>query len=787
MKLQSKILITLFSTLFIVSSITLVAYYYIQKSDTIKAAQEANIQLSKIVSSQLDQLDTEWSSILTYLQNHRVFKEYLEAKASGRLESEPERKAALEELLLTSSVSRPELIKYIRFIDNNGMEEVLVKNQQIKRDYKDRNNRQYFSQVVTAPAFKLSRPSFRRGDDYIAMDWGMAVSYENRTLGVLTMTLNPSVLNKIFDSLLVKGFVDDAYVTTWGGAYLFNTRNPEKVLTDTALEHTEAFEELMGGDTGAVIDSNDDEVMSYSSHEPFGIRFMLGTSKATMMADTMTLLKRVALLLFLSSIPLGIAITIITRKMIITRLQVFSNAMTRVSHEYTEDEELISKKAQEEVEALALTEKDELGDLSRSFIMMSRKLYDVQAKLDTELQRLQSLVKFGRLVGDEISEKECYSILIRYLSRSFNIDKIVVVSLNNSEDLAEVVATYGSEEGEVSLATPSCNDIKAIHGNRLCRAVRSGQDFIVSDVETEYRCPHQEVTQDVGSYMCTPISTGGSMVGWIHLVSFQKEFFTPECCFMINSYISTIAPAISSMRLIRTHRSMAIRDQLTGLYNRRFLEESLTSQISFAARSKQPLSLVMIDIDHFKRFNDLYGHKQGDDIMQKVSDIFLDNVRESDIVARYGGEEFIIIAPNTDKEGARTLAEKIRSATETGSATNMNGVKERVTISLGVSTYPEDGTDKTELMRQVDIALYRSKATGRNKVSATSLLTVTEEYPISPSLVVTNEPAASDDAPAAPEITAAQSAEATKESSEVVKITPPNSTQKKSKIDKKAS
>ncbi|MBE9528709.1 MAG: hypothetical protein IME99_05675, partial [Proteobacteria bacterium] len=141
MKLQSKILITLFSTLFLVSSITLVAYYYIQKNDTILAAQEANIQLSKIVSSQLDQLDTEWSSILTYLQNHRVFKEYLEAKASGRLKNEPEKKAALEELLLTSSVSRPELIKYIRFIDNNGMEEVLVKNQRIKREYKDRNNR----------------------------------------------------------------------------------------------------------------------------------------------------------------------------------------------------------------------------------------------------------------------------------------------------------------------------------------------------------------------------------------------------------------------------------------------------------------------------------------------------------------------------------------------------------------------------------------------------------------------------------------------------------------------
>ncbi len=724
MKLQSKILITIFGTLFIVSTITLVAYYYIQRNVTIKEAKEANIQLSKVVSSQLDQLVKEWSSILTYLHKHRVFIEYLEAKASGRLKAEPQKKAALEELFLTSSVSRPELIEYIRFIDNNGIEEVLIKNQEIRKEYKDHNNRAYYSEVIKAPAFKLSQPTFRKGENYLAMDWGMAVSYEQRTLGVLTMTLNPDVLNHIFNSLLIKGIVDDAYVTTWEGTVLFNTRDSNTVLTDTAKEHGEVFGALIGGETGVVVDNNDGEVISYSTHAPLGVRYMLSTSKAVLMADTMTLLNRVALLLFLSSIPLGVVIVIVTRKMIVTRLQVFSNAMARISQEYTDGSNITNKEAQEKIEALAIKEKDELGDLSRSFIMMSRKLHMVQEELDIELQRLQDLVKFGKLVGGEISEAECYSILIRYLSKSFNIDKIVVISLNNSEDLAEVIATYGSDEGEATLSTPSCRDMKSIHSNRQCRAVRSGQDFIVNDVETEYRCPNQEVAQEHGSYMCAPISTGGSTVGWIHLVSLQKNFFTTECNFMINSYISTVAPAISSMRLVKAHRTMAIRDQLTGLYNRRFLEEALPTQFAFATRFTQPLSIIMIDIDHFKRFNDLYGHKQGDNIMQKVSDLFLKTVRESDIVARYGGEEFVVILPNTDKNGAHALAEKIRSIVETDTATNMNGVKERTTVSLGVSTYPEDGVDKDELMRQVDIALYRSKTTGRNRVSVTSLLTV---------------------------------------------------------------
>jgi diguanylate cyclase (GGDEF)-like protein len=250
--------------------------------------------------------------------------------------------------------------------------------------------------------------------------------------------------------------------------------------------------------------------------------------------------------------------------------------------------------------------------------------------------------------------------------------------------------------------------------------VRSGQDFVVNDVTTDYRCPHQEVNQAEGSYMCAPISTGGAVLGWIHLVSLQKNFFTAERCFMINSYISTIAPSISNMRLLKAHRNMAMRDSLTGLYNRRFLEESISAQVPFAARYSQPLSLMMIDIDHFKRFNDLYGHKQGDEIMQKVSNVLTDTARDSDIVSRYGGEEFVIIMPNTTKEGGIRLAEKIRLAIEAKTMLNMNGTQEVTTVSIGLSTYPDDAADITELMRQVDIALYKSKANGRNIVTATS-------------------------------------------------------------------
>ena len=716
MKLQSKILITLFATLFAVSGLTFVIYYTLQRSQTISETKQANIQLSNIEVAQLNQVVKDWGSILTYMQTHRVFTEYLKAKASGTMK--PGYKAALEEFFLTVSISRPDLIKYIRFIDKNGREEVLIKNHEIQRTYKDRTNREYFSSVIKAPPFEISRPSFREGEDYIAMDWGMVVAHKGKTLGVLTMTLNLNILNHMFEALLVKGLVDDIYVTDWNGVYLFNTRHPEKVFNETAVEHAEAFTLLMKGETGAIIDSSDGEVMSYRSHAPFGVRFMLGTGEETMMADTMTLLKRIAILMFLTAGALGGAILFFIRKMIVTRLQYFSKVMSKVSHGDLDGRDM-AKKAHEEVASLALNEKDELGDLSRSFILMSDRLQTTQNKLDMELERLQNLIKFGRLVGDEVSEEESYSILIKYLSRSFGIDRIVVVSLSNSENIAEIIATYGDKDDESSSPHSCSTELRVIKDNSLCRAVRSGQDFVVNDVKTDYRCPYQEVNQSEGSYMCAPISTGGAVLGWIHLISKQTNFFNPERCFMINSYISTIAPSISSMRLLKAHRNMAMRDSLTGLYNRRFLEESISAQVPFAERYGQPLSLMMIDIDHFKRFNDLYGHKQGDEIMQKVSNVLMDIARDSDVVSRYGGEEFVIIMPNTTKEGGMKLAEKIRAAVETQTLLNMNDTKEVTTVSIGLSTFPEDADDIAELMRQVDIALYQSKANGRNIVTAT--------------------------------------------------------------------
>jgi diguanylate cyclase (GGDEF)-like protein len=160
---------------------------------------------------------------------------------------------------------------------------------------------------------------------------------------------------------------------------------------------------------------------------------------------------------------------------------------------------------------------------------------------------------------------------------------------------------------------------------------------------------------------------------------------------------------------------MASTDGLTGLNNHRTFQERLQQEIERARRFDTPLSLLMIDIDRFKKFNDTYGHTNGDEVLKIIARILKDNVRSIDFVARYGGEEFAVILPQVDLEGALVVAERIRRSAENYELV-FNGHKERVTLSIGVATYPDDASNREQLIDHADKALYLAKRTGRNRL-----------------------------------------------------------------------
>ena len=176
--------------------------------------------------------------------------------------------------------------------------------------------------------------------------------------------------------------------------------------------------------------------------------------------------------------------------------------------------------------------------------------------------------------------------------------------------------------------------------------------------------------------------------------------------------------ALSNIALREKLRSQALRDPLTGLYNRRYMEDSLDRYVRLATRESRKVSVVMIDLDHFKRLNDEHGHATGDAVLREAAAAIVGALRETDVACRYGGEEMIVFLPDCDLEDAANKAEQIRSRIESLSGTH--GAK--VSASLGVASVPSTSGTSAELIRAADTALYRAKHNGRNQVAVAPLL-----------------------------------------------------------------
>lgn len=221
-----------------------------------------------------------------------------------------------------------------------------------------------------------------------------------------------------------------------------------------------------------------------------------------------------------------------------------------------------------------------------------------------------------------------------------------------------------------------------------------------------------------GSALFHPVFGHQKLFGLLALFDPQREAFTKREQEILSRFSSSVAIAIENARLYESVKRLAIRDGLTGLYNRRYFEETLKSEVLRASRYKQPVTLIFIDVDHFKNYNDSQGHLRGDEVLKQVGRLIVKRVRETDIACRYGGEEFTVILPSTDKTNAKKVAEEIR---ERVAAWPFPAREQQpggtLTISLGIAAYPADAKAEEALVKAADAALYRAKQRGRNRVS----------------------------------------------------------------------
>lgn len=271
---------------------------------------------------------------------------------------------------------------------------------------------------------------------------------------------------------------------------------------------------------------------------------------------------------------------------------------------------------------------------------------------------------------------------------------------NNSRNLLVPIASWGGLDVSSAGFAPD-----------QCWALRRGQSHFVIEPESDIVCAH--VGEDADHYHCEPLLAGGEVIGVLYL----KGVVGTENRFRLTVLTENIASALVNHRLQRGLREQTIRDPLTGLFNRRYMEETLALEIARTSRSGSPLSVVMCDVDHFKRFNDEFGHDAGDAVLQAVAAEMRSRFRDGDVVCRFGGEEFTVIAPGTSASTLAARVDAVRQAISELTVHQGGRTLGSLTMSFGIATWEDSmERDGSTLIKGADAALYRAKRDGRNRV-----------------------------------------------------------------------
>ena len=250
-----------------------------------------------------------------------------------------------------------------------------------------------------------------------------------------------------------------------------------------------------------------------------------------------------------------------------------------------------------------------------------------------------------------------------------------------------------------------------------------GQPVHVPDVGADPRY-HPSVDSLPGlrtfAVLAAPLKVRDAVLGVLVAVNrIQSSPFDLRHLRILSLLANQTAIAIENGKLFRRAEQLAVTDDLTQVYNYRFLKMALRREVKRAARFSQRFSVLMIDVDNLKRYNDRNGHLRGSEVLRMVAQILVREARSIDLVAKYGGDEFVIILPQTEREGARVLADRIKISVETTAFPLVPpGI---ITVSLGLATYPDNGLTAGELLEASDIALYAAKESGKNRVSTAGI------------------------------------------------------------------
>jgi diguanylate cyclase (GGDEF)-like protein len=383
---------------------------------------------------------------------------------------------------------------------------------------------------------------------------------------------------------------------------------------------------------------------------------------------------------------------------------------------------VIDVTGKKEVEkALAKSKSDGFEVMGGTSAYFMWQLIEAKIKSKEEIERLlyeyQSLYDLGLKVTSTDQLDRLYNLIVDY-----------AVRLTNTP--AGSIAVFDEKPGEMHLGaakgfsrTFSKNVRWKIRKAGLTSSILNQKNpLVIPDVKKHLTLDNPVMLQEgIRSLMAAPLWAEGRIMGILYVDDFTVRDFKPREISLL-SLLSTIAAmAIDKTRMLESTRMLAITDELTGLYNHRYFLQQLTNEINRSKRYNRPLSLLMLDIDNFKNYNDTFGHLKGNEVLKDLSGLIKDLSREVDVPARYGGEEFTIIMPETNRRRGAALAERLRN--KIAGHPFKHREKQpggRLTVSIGLATYPENASTALSLIEASDKALYEAKRGGRNMVCVSS-------------------------------------------------------------------
>lgn len=346
---------------------------------------------------------------------------------------------------------------------------------------------------------------------------------------------------------------------------------------------------------------------------------------------------------------------------------------------------------------IAIHSKDEIGILSTEFNGL--------------MESIHGMTTFKKVIEEDDTLEDVYSRLGSVLREQVGIDEFLIYEISLNQNKMNPVYPLLLSDSE-SFCSPDILD-----SSELCKAKKTGH--AISSLVYPHICKQFQIVEGKEHY-CIPMIVGGGTGGVVQLVfdksdpRYRDQHAIDRKVFKARQYVKESLSVIEAKRLMNTLRDSALKDSLTGLYNRRFLQECTENMVAGVMRRGKNIGLIMCDLDYFKQVNDVYGHNAGDAVLKETSALIRSSVRSSDLVIRFGGEEFLVVLLDTNKDETMKVADKIRENIQNAKFKVQDGVLKK-TISLGVSEFPIDTQLFWQAIKYADVALYKAKETGRNK------------------------------------------------------------------------